>query len=894
MSDLEIEILDLVKRQTQLFMRNYDLMEAPTTNFVVEKTDAERSVISKKLNQLYKRKKLIKINTRPVIYLRFDKNTYSTNTYDSIKDFKNEYQDDLWKEIIGWNGSLKEVIEQLKASLLYPPAGLPAIIFGESGTGKTFLIKKLFQYAKSYGVLNTDAQLIVINCAQYANNPELLSSVLFGYVKGSFTGADSDKAGALASANDGILFLDEVHRLSPEGQEKLFTYLDTGKYSPVGNDAKKIESRTRLYFATTEKEENFLNTFLRRIPIKIKLPTLDQRGTYEKRALTTTLLIEQAKRINCDIEISKQCIGLINHCHFKANVGELKNLLQNIVAKKYAQAINKQRVEIKIGDLPSSILKQQRTTNFAMTQEKNKLIFHPDDTEKDHICIDDKEFFSKMSYSWQRLDQLQLGNVKKRKPYYEIVQQETHEILYSLYSTERSIIADYTDAITSIFDVAQIDFLNLKNLSLYDLAIYIYYLMRNEASIDFTKDMNLSLVNKLFSPEIQIIDKLAPLIEMHFEVSLRKCDRIWLAILISNNDLTVLPQIPAILVAHGYATASSMSDTCNHFLQNAIYTPVDLKPDVSRAEMISYLKDLIKRINPQEGLVVLMDMGALESIIEPIQNECDCELLVINNVSMSIMLEIGNQLMLKKDLQIIQDNLPKNTIESKLCVPKLSIPATIITTCMTGMGSAQRIKNILSQSFHGLVNMQVEAYDYKELVNYQDSDLLKKKNVVAIVGIDNPDVEGIPYFGLEEIMTGEKIKDLEAVLKPYSSQDNLEAWEKQLIKNFSLDRILDSLTIISPNKVMNVIGKYIQEVQQDLNKKISNRVQISLYVHIANMIERIIRGNEIKEYNGDNKLIVRDNCFSVLKKYNSVLENSFAIKINDPETAYIRDLIVHD
>ena len=60
------------------------------------------------------------------------------------------------------------------------------------------------------------------------------------------------------------------------------------------------------------------------------------------------------------------------------------------------------------------------------------------------------------------------------------------------------------------------------------------------------------------------------------------------------------------------------------------------------------------------------------------------------------------------------------------------------------------------------------------------------------------------------------------------------------------------------------------------------------------MIERIIRGNEIKEYNGDNKLIVRDNCFSVLKKYNSVLENSFAIKINDPETAYIRDLIVHD
>lgn len=150
-------------------------------------------------------------------------------------------------------------------------------------------------------------------------------------------------------------------------------------------------------------------------------------------------------------------------------------------------------------------------------------------------------------------------------------------------------------------------------------------------------------------------------------------------------------------------------------------------------------------------------MGSLKSIMEPIQNECNCDLLVINNFSMAVMLEIGNQLLLKKDLPTIQKKLPQNIIQSKFYKQHSNFPPVIITTCMTGMGSAQRIKSILTQSFTGLVKVQVEAYDFKELVNYQESHLLENKNVIGIVGIDNPDVEGIPYFGLEEIMTGEKL-----------------------------------------------------------------------------------------------------------------------------------------
>ena len=61
-----------------------------------------------------------------------------------------------------------------------------------------------------------------MNCSEYANNPELLTANLFGHTKGAFTGADKDRAGLLTIANGGVLFLDEVHCLNSECQEKLF------------------------------------------------------------------------------------------------------------------------------------------------------------------------------------------------------------------------------------------------------------------------------------------------------------------------------------------------------------------------------------------------------------------------------------------------------------------------------------------------------------------------------------------------------------------------------------------------------------------------------------------------------------------------------------------------
>ncbi len=95
----------------------------------------------------------------------------------------------------------------------------------------------------------------------------MLSSILFGHTKGAFTGAESEKQGLLAQANNSVLFLDEVHRLSNENQEKLFQFMDTGTFRPIGEEGKMVHSKVRLLFATTENpKKSYYQPFIAEFP----------------------------------------------------------------------------------------------------------------------------------------------------------------------------------------------------------------------------------------------------------------------------------------------------------------------------------------------------------------------------------------------------------------------------------------------------------------------------------------------------------------------------------------------------------------------------------------------------------------------------------------------------
>lgn len=885
------KVLKEVRQRCKDYYENKTLL-LPNTNDVAQALKISRTSASKALNTLFEQHLLGKINVRPVIYFNFDTMNIGTpdilNSVDELnKLIRNNKVEKSLNQIIGAKESLHDQIEQMKAAIFYPKNGLPMILFGSSGTGKSFMAQSAYNYAVAIGILKRDAPFISINCAQYANNPELLSSMLFGYVKGAFTGADSDKLGALAEAKDGILFLDEIQRLNPEGQERLFTYMDTGYYSPLGDEAKSIKSNARLIFATTASQENFLTTFLRRIPIKIKLPDLIKRSLSEKKQIVNSFINNEARNLGKNIQITELALQSLYDYNYQANVGEVKNTIKNIVATAYIHQRNQKEIVIGVKNLPDKFLLKDKISKDALHNLNNRVEF------SGYIKCANANFNNsqqnKISQSWKYAESMAQSGVTDRHKYEYIINSTIDYVYFSAKEHKNIKLVYIIKKLRSLLKLLNYpsDFFE-NNKLIYGLAVYIF--CKNYFDFDLGSNTeNTQRIADLFRREITFIEDIQDVIESQFEVSLSKNDIVWLAIYCANSQLPI-KNAHGIIICHGYATASSIAETCNRILSYPVFSSIDMSLNINEKIIARLLQEKIREINNTNGVVVLVDMGSLVQISKNIAKTYNYPFLLIDQVNTGLALDIGNMILENKTLTEISARAREITVNTKL-FESIHKKKAIVTTCMTGIGTAEEIRKMLTRSFEGLVDINIYSVEFSHIK--QEISTLKKNNfeIIAIVGTDNPHFEGIPYLGLEDIISGEKLNNLAELLNTHGQKYKIREMEHQLIKNFSINRVIDSLTILSANSVISNIDTYVDMVQKDLNCKFSNRVQIALYVHISSLIERLIRGNPIKIYEGDNSLIHKNNVFSVLKRDFSVLSEKYKIKINDAEIAYIKAII---
>lgn len=152
----------------------------------------------------------------------------------------------------------------------------PITILGETGTGKTELAKFIHQHSSA-----REFPFIHINCSTIPET--LFESELFGYEKGAFTGASTEKNGYIAFSDNGVLFLDEISALPLNCQAKLLTFLDTGKYRPLGSTKERtsnvriISSSNRPLWEMTKTGEFRLDLFFRLSVVRLFVPPLRER-----------------------------------------------------------------------------------------------------------------------------------------------------------------------------------------------------------------------------------------------------------------------------------------------------------------------------------------------------------------------------------------------------------------------------------------------------------------------------------------------------------------------------------------------------------------------------------------------------------------------------------------
>ena len=214
---------------------------------------------------------------------------------------------------------LREMIDKVARSQA------PVHISGESGTGKELVARLIHENGP-----RADAPFVPVNCG--AIPAELMESEFFGHRKGSFTGAISDKAGLLQSAESGTLFLDEIADLPLPMQVKLLRVIQEKTVRPVGAQAEekvdvRILSATHRNLATMVADGEFREDLFYRINvIELHVPALRDRGD-DVLLLADHIL----NRLDATAKLDDDARGALLGYAFPGNVRELENMLERAV-----------------------------------------------------------------------------------------------------------------------------------------------------------------------------------------------------------------------------------------------------------------------------------------------------------------------------------------------------------------------------------------------------------------------------------------------------------------------------------------------------------------------------------------------------------------------------------
>ena len=205
------------------------------------------------------------------------------------------------------------------------------LISGESGTGKELVARAIHQISPRNG-----KPFVTINCSAIPEN--LMESELFGYVKGAFTGAVTNKKGLFETAHGGTVFLDEIGDLSPLLQVKLLRVIQEREFIPVG-DTQTVSVDVRLISATNKDLEQeiiqgrFREDFFYRLNVvHIHLPPLRERRE-DIPLLAQYFLEKYSRELGKDIRsISSYALDVLMKYNFPGNVRELENIIERSVA----------------------------------------------------------------------------------------------------------------------------------------------------------------------------------------------------------------------------------------------------------------------------------------------------------------------------------------------------------------------------------------------------------------------------------------------------------------------------------------------------------------------------------------------------------------------------------
>lgn len=846
-----------------------------------------RNLVSQYLNELVMEQRITKTNTRPVLFqvpAEGDKEIIKTD------NVKKEQNTDTFSSFIGAQGSLKHVIEQCCSAVQYPGKGLPILLNGSSGVGKSFLAELIHRYAVERGIISDSAPFVTLNCADYASNPELLSALLFGYAKGAFTGADQAKNGLIHQADQGYLFLDEVHRLSSDSQEKLFLLMDKNEYRRMGETEIVRKAYIRLIFATTENpEEVLIHTLRRRIPMIIHIPSLQERPIKEKLELIRLFYYRECQVFDKEVCVRSQVINLLLSLNADGNVGSLQNIIRYSCASAFHSNLKQIRILVDLSSLPVDCkLSQMEMKEYI----KSDLLLRKNQKLEIESSVDNTQELVNILHEFESNYQVcnhefqNIGHMQKA--------------LYCILDTNHTLSEN--TLLGSLLDVIVVDFEEKNGIHLAmstgKILTRLLEHFSNQKFIEWEEKFLNGICeleifhSKLYTLAQCLIYQLETVLGIQLTSPLRFY--ILLYIIVTNCGSKAVC-CNALIMAHGNSTATSIASAANELLEEYIFEAFDMPINTSYELFSTLLKKYMERINQNYPTLILVDMGSLMDIDKYMELNDYQEIGILDSVSTALALQAGDLLRKETPIAKLLQEISEQTKLHYRYLPPKKRKKAIICVCISGIGTAEKIKGIIKEFVQP--NFELLTSDYMIIMKEgKTNQVFQDYDVQCVVGTSDLDITDVDCININHLMNNGNAQDIAIFMNKIIGANNnaeFDMIQQKIIKVFSLENLINRLVFLNPQTIIDDVESIIFDTEVAMQLKFDTDIRMMLFLHIAVLIERSLLKNCDEDiYQSDVWMQQQKDNINLISKAFSRVEKKFNIHI--PEAEIVSILIMID
>jgi len=885
------QVLTSIDGFTMLFCESKKI--SGNTFDIAKQISISRSLASQYLNELYKEGELIKIATHPTYFLRklIIENKFSIklkySLYSSVEEIIDEignkaFVSGSFISAIGHDLSLSQIISKCQSAVKYPPHGLPMMLYGEEGVGKKFISKLVYNYAINEKLIKNVEKPIYVGIT---GDDSVDIPLLFGE-KGTIN------SGVINDAKDNFLVINESDKLSQNCLNRIVDLLSANNYYSNSNSTVKKNNARFIFISNKTSEEQISQSLLRNIPIICKVPSLADRSEDEKEDFIIHFLKKEQSKINKKIYISHKSLNALVNISYKNNIDGLKTCIKTTCANAYLYNDVSDCIKILYHHLP--IEYTSAYNNVDIEDEIQLFDINEYSSKKsnylliglfNYILDSHKEYINN-NYD---LKQLISNWTNCMNDYYDFLMFKKKESSLLINAYE-NIVNESFKQITGKYNMyipTNCSYVIAKMLIFISQS---YSIVNNWQKENHEKiDLVIDTLKQIFPTEYAIAIDVSKTIKGKLEINISDINIIFLTInLRFYNKENYKKKDACIVVCHGYSTASSIADAANKLLGSHVIHSVDMPLETNENDIVAEIKKFLKFNTACKDVIIMVDMGSLENIANQLSDISDVNIGVISNVSTKTALAVGSYV--KQGMHVI-DILEKVCNEVKTTsayFEKVEKQKAIVFTSETGDIATERVISLLRSSFPKPVNINIVSCEYNSLLANLDNDpIFKKYDVLVVIGGVNIPLKDYLFIPLENIVDFSETDQLSEKLEDYFTESEIKKFKQNLIKNFSLENLMNNLTILNADMLISNITDALNRLQQKTLVYLTGKQTIAMYIHISCLIERIVI-NPKQEFKNNEDLSIDEKQF--IDDFNESFINvykHYGIKIPNNEITYL-------